>query len=111
MAKTYNGISEVIADWKNLSSPGRFYTIGNVTRDNINQLEFTLVRSKEVSGYVNEGDRKIPEELAGKGFRSWFDSATVQDIIDNKLEHSPDSTEKDLIEAIFYYAENDDFMD
>lgn len=36
---------------------------------------------------------------------------TLSDIIDNKLEHHPNSSNDELLEAIIYYLEEDDFLD
>ena len=110
MAKTYNGIEEVIQDWENLIIPGRFYGQERVTSENIAKIQLVLYGKKDVVDYVNEMDDIIPEQLTGKGFSSWIDSATFQAIIDNKLEHAPEASQNDLIGAIFYYLENDAFM-
>ena len=44
-------------------------------------------------------------------YRSWLEYATFLDIISNKLEHHPNASEDDLLEAVIYYLEEDDFLD
>lgn len=110
MAKTYNGIGSAIQNWENLVTPGRFYVQERVAAENIARIQLTLYGKKEVVDYVNESDDIIPEQLAGKGFISWLDSATFQAVIENKLEHVPAANQDDLIEAIFFYLDNDTFM-
>ncbi|WP_387466217.1 hypothetical protein [Photorhabdus sp. RM323S] len=42
---------------------------------------------------------------------TWLDYQTFRAIIDNKLEHHPNATRDELLEAVVYYLEEDDFLD
>ena len=44
-------------------------------------------------------------------YLAWLEYATFLAIIDNKLEHHPNASEDDLIEAVMYYYEKDAFID
>ena len=44
-------------------------------------------------------------------YLAWLEYATFLDIISNKLDHHPNASEDDLIEAVIYYLEQDDFLD
>lgn len=44
-------------------------------------------------------------------YKSWLDYSTFLAIIDNKLAHHPDATKEDLLDAVIYYLEQDDFLD
>ena len=44
-------------------------------------------------------------------YLAWLEYATFLDIISNKLEHHPNASEDDLLEAMMYYLEQDDFLD
>ncbi|NEN76054.1 hypothetical protein F9B74_06925 [Pelistega sp. NLN82] len=44
-------------------------------------------------------------------YDSFIECQTFKAIIDNKLEHNPNSTMNELAEAVLYYLKNDDFLD
>ncbi|NRN30943.1 DUF7716 domain-containing protein [Photorhabdus heterorhabditis] len=50
------------------------------------------------------------DEMEDK-YKTWLDYALFEDIIDNKLEHHPNATRDELLEAVVYYLEEDDFLD
>lgn len=107
----YQGIGDVIRDYENLVVPGRFYATEKVTPENIRTLQLSLYGKKDVIDYVTENGQVIPEQLTGEGYFAWFDSATVQDIIDNEFDKHPNASDEDIIAAILYYSEHDDFID
>ncbi|UOD29014.1 hypothetical protein INH39_26860 [Massilia violaceinigra] len=111
MPTTYTGIDSIIKQWETLPSPGGLYTSNRVDRENIRTVQFLLFSSAEVDDYVNENDRIVPEQLAGQGYRSWLDSATLQGIVENKIEFNEQASADDIVEAIFYYLEQDTYMD
>ena len=44
-------------------------------------------------------------------YLAWLEYATFLAIIDNKLEHHPNASDDDLLEAVMYYYEKDAFID
>ncbi|ELX49246.1 hypothetical protein SEET535_16625 [Salmonella enterica subsp. enterica serovar Tennessee str. 4535] len=44
-------------------------------------------------------------------YKGWLEYATFLAIIDNKLEHHPKASNEDLLDAVIYYLEEDDFLD
>ncbi len=111
MGKSFIGIDSIITEWETLPSPGGLYTRNRVNQENIKTIEFLLFSSAEVDDYVNENDRIVPEQLAGQGYRSWLDTATLQGIIENKIEFKEQASSSDIVAAIFYYLEQDTYMD
>ena len=73
--------------------------------------EFVVIPSREVDGYTEEYGRRIPNVLAGKGYFSWLEAPTVQDIIADRLERDAKAPIDDIVDAIFYYDEFDTFKD
>lgn len=100
----------MIQDWRNLASPGRFYAQSRVSDSNIRTLELTLFTKQDVAEYIEENKRIIPEQLAGQGYTPWLDSASLQAIIENKIDADEAANLEQMIEAIFYYLEKDTFM-
>ncbi|EAW8149241.1 hypothetical protein I7044_004560 [Salmonella enterica subsp. enterica] len=110
MSINYKGIGQITENWEDLPYPGRFYTKGEITPENIEQKEFILFLSKEVEEYALEDGRSIPVQLSGQGYKSWLDSATVRGLIESEFEYSLDAKIQDIIKAIFYYLDNDAFL-
>ena len=63
-----------------------------------------------LSETTEEDDDDDMEEQEDK-YLAWLEYATFLAIIDNKLEHHPNASEDDLIKAVIYYLEEDDFLD
>jgi hypothetical protein len=59
--------------------------------------------------YVPENDDEEMESDGNLG--DWLEVQTFKGIIINKLEHHPDASRDDLLEAVIYYLEKDDFLD
>ncbi|WP_036771231.1 DUF7716 domain-containing protein [Photorhabdus australis] len=57
-----------------------------------------------------EDELEDMDELEDK-YKSWLEYQTFRAIIDNKLEHHPNATRDELLEAVVYYLEEDDFLD
>jgi len=113
--KHYKLIDELLEDWKNLPVPGRIYIQG-AKKNEIEKAEYWSMSSKEQKeeNFVNTAYGELPESLSKHAAKSFLDSQTFQDIIENKLEHNPNlqlSESKTFIDAIKYYLENDDFLD
>ncbi|MCL5129239.1 hypothetical protein [Algibacter sp. L4_22] len=58
---------------------------------------------------VNNG--MIPECFVNENVKSFFDTATFEDILIVQKEKKEDSSIKDFIKAIQYYRENDTFLE
>ncbi|MGP0838100.1 DUF7716 domain-containing protein [Serratia sp. CY85251] len=44
-------------------------------------------------------------------YKTWLEYPTFRAIIENKIDHNPAVGEKELLQAVVYYLENDDFQD
>ncbi|CCP08162.1 hypothetical protein BN440_3157 [Erwinia amylovora MR1] len=64
------------------------------------------------SYYLPESDDELEDmdEMTDK-YKTWLDYQTFAAIIENKLEHHPNATRDELLEAVIYYLEEDDFLD
>ncbi|MBD1229273.1 DUF7716 domain-containing protein [Xenorhabdus griffiniae] len=63
---------------------------------------------------INNATYYLPEtreEDMDDKYKGWLEYATFLDIIDNKFKHHPNATRYDLLEAVIYYLEEDDFLD
>ncbi|OCG17717.1 DUF7716 domain-containing protein [Gilliamella sp. WF3-4] len=79
--------------------------IGNKKKD-IREGTFYLPETDDDDDEMGELCNKYPDK-----YRDWLEYQTFLDIIDNKLDHHPNATKEDLLDAIIYYLENDDFLD
>jgi len=50
------------------------------------------------------------DEMTDK-YKGWLEYATFLAIFDNKLDHHPTASKEELLEAIIYYLEEDDYLD
>jgi len=50
------------------------------------------------------------DEMADK-YKDWLEYATFLAIFDNKLDHHLNASKEELLEAVIYYLEEDDFLD
>lgn len=44
-------------------------------------------------------------------YGTFLESPILKAIIENKTEHHPNSSKEELLKAVTYYLENDDFLD
>lgn len=105
MAKTYQGFIALRNAVEELPPAGRTYTKPKVDRATIMDAEFVVIPSREVDDYTEEQGRMIPNTLAGKGYYSWLEAPTVQDIIVDRLERDANAPIADIVDAVFYYDE------
>lgn len=67
---------------------------------------------REATFYLPENDDEDEEtDEAINKYRPWLEYQTFLGIIDNKLDHHPNATKENLLDAVVYYLENDDFLD
>ncbi|MFQ0971364.1 hypothetical protein [Gilliamella sp. BG1] len=102
--KTLRGIDNLFRIYKNLNEPWSFF----VEPEFINEINCI----KNANYYIAETEDEFDEmDDSPDKYDAWLEYPTFQAIIDNKLEHHPNATKKDLLDAIIYYLENDDFFD
>ncbi|MGZ0077892.1 DUF7716 domain-containing protein [Methylomonas sp. YC3] len=111
MLKSYLGFETLKNEINELPMAGRIYTKPKINKDNIVAAEFVVISSDEVEDYSKESGGLIPSQLAGRGYYSWLESPNFSDIILLKVEHVPNATLQEFIEAVFFYLENDAFID
>jgi hypothetical protein len=61
--------------------------------------------------YITDDDEEEFDLEDNIKYKTFLDSATFQSIIYNKLEHHPNATTDQLLDAIIYYLKEDDFLD
>jgi len=111
MLKSYLGFEALKNEVNELPLAGRIYTKPKINKDNISSAEFVVISSTEVEDYSKEIGGLIPSQISGEGYYSWLEAPTFSDIISLKVEHMPNATLQECIEAVFFYLENDAFMD
>jgi len=111
MATTYQGFMALRNAVEEFPAAGRIFTKPKIDRATIMDAEFVVIPSREVDGYTEENGRRIPNALAGRGYFSWLEAPTVQDIIVDRLERDAKASISDIVDAVFYYEEFDTFMD
>ncbi|MDR1912213.1 MAG: hypothetical protein LBQ52_07715 [Helicobacteraceae bacterium] len=99
--RVFNGFDELLKAYKELGVWWIF-----------TKREFVNNSKEDISTgtfYVPENDEE--EEESYDVLATWLETQTFEGIIDNKLEHHPEASRDDLIEAAIYYLEMDDFLD
>jgi hypothetical protein len=97
-----NGFEELLKKYESLPDVGWLYVAPSFSLDS---QEDILKESYYLA--ENEDEEMDCEENYG----TFLEAPIFKAIIENKLEHSPDSVNTDLLEAVQYYIENDDFLD
>ena len=104
--KTATGFTNLLKISKNISYYKACYIFVDSDFDDtkkcIEYANYYLSETTEEYDYMEEQEDK---------YLAWLEYATFLAIIDNKLEHHPNASEDDLIEAVIYYLEEDDFLD
>jgi|GEM_PF-277112 len=111
----YLTFNEIIKEYKNLHYPGRIYTEA-IKQDNFLETQFWCISSKQAKDeeQVNTEFGTVPTSLVPFKVKSLLDTGTFQDIIETKIENTPNLKLTDtavFLEALNYYLENDDFQD
>ncbi|KES11175.1 MULTISPECIES: hypothetical protein [Snodgrassella] len=104
--KTATGFTNLLKISKNIPYSEGWYIFVDLDFDNtkkcIESANYYLTETEEEDDDMDEQKDK---------YRSWLEYATFCAIIDNKLEHHPNASEDDLLEAVIYYLEEDAFID
>lgn len=99
--KTVKGFDGLLAIYKELPDVGGVYVDNNFLneKNTINNSNYYVPES-------DEEDDDMEDE-----YKTWLEFPSFKAIIENKLEHHPNSTKDELLDAIIYYLEEDDFLD
>ena len=104
--KTATGFANLLKISKNIPESDGWYIFVDSDFDHtkkcIESANYYLTETEEEDDDLDEQKDK---------YRSWLEYATFLDIIINKLEHHPNASEDDLLEAVIYYYEKDAFID
>ncbi|PIT39504.1 DUF7716 domain-containing protein [Snodgrassella alvi] len=75
-------------------------------KQNIRNGTFYLPENDEEEEELSELCDKYPNK-----YQDWIEYQTFLDIIEYKLDHHPNATKEDILDALVYYLENDAFLD
>ncbi|WP_198218626.1 MULTISPECIES: hypothetical protein [unclassified Snodgrassella] len=104
--KTATGFANLLKISKNIPESEGWYIFVDSDFDDtkkcIESANYYLTETEEEDDDMDEQKDK---------YLAWLEYATFLDIISNKLDHHPNASEDDLIEAVIYYLELDDFLD
>ena len=104
--KTAIGFTNLLKISKNIPESEGWYIFVDSDFDHtkkcIESSNYYLTETEEEDDDMDEQKDK---------YRAWLEYATFLDIIINKLEHHPNASEDDLLEAVIYYYEKDAFID
>lgn len=98
--KKYTGFKDILENYKELPDSGWIGIKDDFSdREDIKTLNFY-----------------VPENIAEKidiedNYEEFLEAPTFKDIVSNKLEHHPKSTLDEILGAVVYYFNNDDFED
>lgn len=74
--------------------------------------DFDIVSEEDIVAknyYISESDS---EEIDMEdSYSTFLESPTFKDVVINKTNHHPKATIGEIISAVIYYLENDDFLD
>ncbi|WP_455864155.1 DUF7716 domain-containing protein [Pantoea agglomerans] len=102
--KKINSIFNLFDIYKELDEPWCFFVdIGFVNEEsNIRQADYYLAETEDEFDDMDDTSDK---------YTPWLEYQIFQAIIENKLEHHPNASKEELLEAVIYYLEEDDFLD
>ena len=104
--KTATGFTNLLKISKNIPESEGWYIFVDSDFDDtkkcIESANYYLTETQEEDDDMEEQEDK---------YLAWLEYATFCAIISNKLDHHPNASEDDLIEAVIYYLELDDFLD
>ena len=104
--KTATGFTNLLKISKNIPESEGWYIFVDSDFDHtkkcIESANYYLTETEEEDDDMDEQKDK---------YRAWLEYATFLDIIINKLEHHPNASDDDLLEAVMYYYEKDAFID
>ncbi|MDE1186007.1 MAG: hypothetical protein PW844_05940 [Pantoea sp.] len=97
-----HGFDELLEKCHELPDVGWIYVEASFdleSRDDIKSGKYYLAE--------NEDEEMGFEE----SFGTFLEAPIFKDVIENKLNHNPGSSKDDLLDAVVYYLEKDDFLD
>lgn len=102
--RTIKGLDGLLSEVKTLPNVGWLYVDKDFnlkSKMDILNKNYYLAESRDESFDMAENDK----------IRTFLESPIFCDIIDNKFNHHPAATKDDLLDAVIYYLEEDDFLD
>ncbi|AHN79222.1 hypothetical protein ITQ18_003193 [Salmonella enterica subsp. enterica serovar Tennessee] len=102
--KTIVGFDGLLSIYK--ERPEAWYFFTDVTMDNKKES----IRTGIFYLPDTRDEEEDMDDMSDK-YKGWLEYATFLAIIDNKLEHHPKASNEDLLDAVIYYLEEDDFLD
>jgi hypothetical protein len=99
--KVIKGFQGLLDIYENLPKVGGFY----VDKNYLCSKEFL----RSANYYIPESEEE--DEDMEFTHRTWLEYPLFKAIMLNKIENSPQADKDDLLEAVLYYLENDDFLD
>ncbi|WP_034915749.1 hypothetical protein [Erwinia sp. 9145] len=97
-----DGFEELLEKCGSLPDVGWLYVEESF---NLNSIEDIKKRKYYI---VENEDEEIDCE---ENYGTFLEAPIFKAIIENKLEHHPNSDKNELLNAVIYYLENDDFLD
>jgi hypothetical protein len=111
MIRTYQGFNALKNGIGEFPPAGGLYTKPKIDRITIMDAEYVVIPSMEIEECTDEKGGYIPLQLEGKGYHEWLEAAMVKEVIRRHLEHNPQASIADIVDAVFYYLEHDTFKD
>ncbi|EDW6546221.1 hypothetical protein YI89_004617 [Salmonella enterica subsp. enterica] len=98
------GFDDLLSETKTFPDVGWLY----VDKDFNLQSQLDI----ESKNYYLAEDRDESFDMADNDkIKTFLEAPTFCDIIDNKFNHHPNANRDELLEAVIYYIEEDDFLD
>ncbi|UVM53373.1 HNH endonuclease [Pseudomonas sp. B21-015] len=99
---TINGFDELLQKRNDLPNAGWLY----VDTDFDLESENDILNRKYYLAENDDEEMEFDDE-----YGTFLESPILKAIIENKIEHHPNSSKEELLKAVTYYLENDDFLD
>lgn len=102
--RTIKGFNNLLTEVKTLPDVGWLYV----------DVDFSLDSKEDIlekNYYIAENRDESFDMEENQGIKTFLEAPTFSDIIENKFAHHPSATKEELIEAVIYYLEEDDFLD
>lgn len=100
--KVINGFDALLKNYQSLPEAGWIFI----------DEDFDVLSKEDIlkkNYYLSEDDDEgIDME---DNYSTFLESPTFKDLVINKNNHNPKSTRDEIIDAVIYYLENDDFLD
>lgn len=97
-----SGFDELLKKYSSLPDSGWLYVDESFDLTSIDDIE------RKRYYIAEDEDEEMDFE---ENYGTFLESPIFKAIIENKLEHTPQSDRDDLFNAVIYYINNDDFMD